>query len=40
MSGNATWTSENDELLIDFVKDNEALYNIKYKEYRQAQMTH
>jgi hypothetical protein len=31
MNGNATWTSENDELLIDFVKDTEALYNIECK---------
>ncbi|CAH4031821.1 unnamed protein product [Pieris brassicae] len=38
MSGNVTWTSENDEQLIDFVKNHEALYNIKSKEYRQAQM--
>lgn len=38
MSGNVIWTSENDEQLIDFVKNHEALYNIKSKEYRQAQM--
>ncbi|XP_025417215.1 uncharacterized protein LOC112688298 [Sipha flava] len=38
MSGNVIWTSKNDEQLIDFVKNHEALYNIKSKEYRQAQM--
>lgn len=38
MSGNVTWTYENDEELIDFVKNHEALYNIKSKEYRQAQL--
>lgn len=38
MSGNVIWTSENDEQLIDFVKNHEALYNVKSKEYRQAQM--
>lgn len=38
MSGNVTWTNENDEQSIDLVKNHEALYNIKSKEYRQAQL--
>lgn len=39
MSGNAEiWTSEDDETLIDFVKCNEPLYNVKCKQYRQAQL--
>lgn len=29
MSGNVTWTCENDEELIDFVKNHEAQYNIQ-----------
>lgn len=28
MSENNIWTGENDEILIDFVKSNDSLYNI------------
>lgn len=38
MTGNVIWTSENNEQLIDFVKNHEALYNVKAKDYRQAQL--
>lgn len=37
MSGDMTWTSEKDAKLIKFVKNHEALYNIKSKEYRKTQ---
>lgn len=33
----ATWSAEQDEVLIDFVRGNESLYNIKSKEYRNSQ---
>lgn len=36
MSGNVTWTCENDKQLTEFIKNHEALYNIKLKEYKQA----
>ncbi|XP_063585206.1 uncharacterized protein LOC134762592 [Penaeus indicus] len=32
------WNGEEDEILIDFVRNNEALYNVKSKEYRKTQM--
>ncbi|PNF26363.1 hypothetical protein B7P43_G01770 [Cryptotermes secundus] len=39
MTQNMTcWSSEDDELLIDFVKNHEMLYNVKSKYYRQAQL--
>lgn len=37
MSSNS-WSSEDDELLIDFVRNHEAIYNIKSKEYRKTQL--
>lgn len=32
------WTSEFDEVLIDFVKNHEALYNVKCNDYRKNQL--
>lgn len=32
------WSSEDDEILIDFVRVHEILYNVKHKDYRQTQM--
>lgn len=37
MSSNS-WSSENDEILIDFVRNHEVIYNIKSKEYRKSQL--
>ena len=34
----ANWNSEEDEQLIDFVKNHEMLYNVKSKDYRKAQL--
>ena len=34
----AMWKVEEDEILIDFVKNNESLYNVKSKEYRNTQL--
>ena len=31
------WSSEDDEILIDFVKNNEALFNVKSKNKRKTQ---
>lgn len=33
-----SWTNENDECLIDFVRKNEALYNVKSKGYRKIKL--
>ncbi|XP_072384300.1 uncharacterized protein [Diabrotica undecimpunctata] len=38
MDKNYMWTIENDEILIDYVRKNEALYNIKHKDYRKSQL--
>jgi hypothetical protein len=38
MTQNMTCWSSEDELVIDFVKNHEMLYNVKSKEYRQAQL--
>ena len=38
MSSNSNWSSEDDETLIDFVRNHEAIYNIKSKEYRKTQL--
>jgi hypothetical protein len=39
MTQNMTcWSSEEDELVIDFGKNHEMLYNVKSKDYRQAQL--
>lgn len=32
------WTSEQDEILIDFVKSHECLYNVQCKDYRKTQL--
>ena len=32
------WNGEEDEILIDFVRNNESLYNVRNKEYRKTQM--
>ena len=32
------WRGEDDEILIDFVKNNEILFNVKCKEFRQNQL--
>lgn len=37
MAGNVAWNCEQDEILIDFVRNNEFIYNIKCKEYRNTQ---
>ncbi|XP_047023041.1 uncharacterized protein LOC124632303 [Helicoverpa zea] len=37
MSSNS-WSSEDDEILIDFVRNHEAIYNIKSKDYRKSQL--
>lgn len=38
MSENEFRTIENDEYLIHFVKNHEALHDIKIKEYKHAQL--
>ena len=38
MVAHVNWTSENDKVLVDFVKNNEALYNVKCVDYRKAQL--
>ncbi|CAH2102445.1 unnamed protein product [Euphydryas editha] len=38
MSSRSKWSSEEDEILIDFVRNHEAIYNIKSKEYRKTQL--
>lgn len=30
------FTSEEEEILIDFIKNNEILYNVRHKRYRDA----
>lgn len=35
---NVVWTLEEDEILIDFVKNHEPLYNVKCKDYRKTQL--
>ena len=32
------WSNEDDEMLIDFVKVHECLYNVQLKDYRKTQM--
>lgn len=32
------WTSEQDEILIDFVRSHECLYNVQCKDYRKTQL--
>lgn len=32
------FTIEEEEQLIDFVRENECLYNVKLKEYKDAQL--
>ncbi|KAF5302420.1 hypothetical protein FQR65_LT08508 [Abscondita terminalis] len=32
------WTSEQDEILIDFVRNHESLYNVQSKDYRKTQL--
>lgn len=32
------WTSEQDEILIDFVRSHEILYNVQCKDYRKTQL--
>ncbi|XP_073952108.1 uncharacterized protein [Choristoneura fumiferana] len=38
MSSNCNWRSVDDEILIKFVRNHEAIYNIKSKEYRKTQL--
>ena len=38
MAQQVSWTSEQDDILIDFVRSYEALYNIKSAEYRKIQV--
>lgn len=35
---NNSWCSEEDEILIDFVKNHEALFNPKSAEYKKMQL--
>ncbi|GFW34703.1 uncharacterized protein TNCV_953311 [Trichonephila clavipes] len=37
MSFNIFWIPEEDEILIDFVRNHELLYNIRHPDYRKAQ---
>ncbi|GFW91731.1 uncharacterized protein TNCV_4501501 [Trichonephila clavipes] len=37
MSSNIFWTPEEDEILIDFVRNNDVLYNKIHPDYRKAQ---
>ncbi|GFT37009.1 uncharacterized protein TNCV_175281 [Trichonephila clavipes] len=37
MSSNIFWIPEEDEILIDFVRNHELLYNIRHPDYRKAQ---
>ncbi|GFR33724.1 uncharacterized protein TNCT_90631 [Trichonephila clavata] len=38
MSSNIFWTLEEDEVLIDFVRNHDVLYNIKHQDYRKTQI--
>ncbi|KAF5298136.1 hypothetical protein FQA39_LY02560 [Lamprigera yunnana] len=38
MSQDISWNSEQDEILIDLVKNRELIYNVKCKEYRKGQL--
>ncbi|RVE51288.1 hypothetical protein evm_004092 [Chilo suppressalis] len=38
MSSNSNWSSKDDEILISFVRNHEAIYYIKSKEYRKTQL--
>ncbi|GFQ77423.1 uncharacterized protein TNCT_567901 [Trichonephila clavata] len=37
MSANIFWTPEQDEILIDFVRNHDVLYNIRHPDYRKVQ---
>ncbi|KAL1493967.1 hypothetical protein ABEB36_009646 [Hypothenemus hampei] len=37
MTERVNWSSEDDEILIDFIRNHEGLYNIKSAEYRNMQ---
>ncbi|GFV81207.1 uncharacterized protein TNCV_4772351 [Trichonephila clavipes] len=37
MSSNIFWTPEEDEILIDFVRNHDVLYNIRHPDYRKGQ---
>lgn len=38
MSQHVNWSGVEDETLIDFVKNNEVLYNVKHRDYRNSQL--
>lgn len=38
MSQPINWSSEQDEILIDFVRSHESLYNVKSTDYRKTQL--
>ncbi|GFY77122.1 uncharacterized protein TNIN_107131 [Trichonephila inaurata madagascariensis] len=38
MSVNIFWTPEEEEILIDFVRNHDILYNIRHPDYRMAQI--
>ncbi|GFT20303.1 uncharacterized protein TNCV_1009101 [Trichonephila clavipes] len=40
MNSNIFWTPEEDEILIDFVRNHDVLYNIRHPDYRKAQTKH
>jgi hypothetical protein len=38
MAQQNNWSSEQDEIVIDFVRNHEALYNVKSADYRKMQL--
>jgi hypothetical protein len=38
MTQQNNWSSEQDEIVIDFVRNHEALYNVKSADYRKMQL--
>jgi hypothetical protein len=38
MAQQSNWSSEQDEIVIDFVRNHEALYNVKSADYRNMQL--
>lgn len=38
MDKQTKFTTQEEEMIIDFVKSNELIYNIEHKDYRQSEM--
>jgi hypothetical protein len=38
MAQQNNWSSEQDEIVIDFVRNHEAFYNVKSADYRKMQL--